>query len=499
MNPGWWSRLRDPRGWYTSAGLALVAAALRLPNLGWPRAFVFDETYYAKDAYSLLRFGYERAFTKTANASILQGDLDVFTGAPAYVVHPPLGKWMIAAGEWLFGMNPFGWRIVAAVIGVAMVVLVHRIALRVFINPWTAALAGLFMAIDGVAIVLSRTALLDQFLTFWVLCTFYALVRDRSEYRHTLALLAYGQPVSRMRTARPWRLLAIVCISLALATKWSALWFAFGFVLLAMWWDGVERRSHPDVDPQAWLKDVGWLGISVLLGAATYAATWLGWFVSDAAYDRDKTGNTLLSWLQYQQSALAFHTNLTSDHPYKAAPYGWPLQLRPTSFWFESYTNGQHGCASEQCSAEVLALGNPVVWWGASLAGIVLLALFLLRRPTRIEWDRLSGPAMGIVAGWLPWVYFHERTTFAFYSIVYAPFMFLLFAYALTQFATKLVVLDGEEFSIGVEELHERRFYAVVFVVALAVAASLFFYPVWVGGVLPTDGWQLRMWFPGWI
>ena len=139
------------------------------------------------------------------------------------------------------------------------------------------------------------------------------------------------------------------------------------------------------------------------------------------------------------------------------------------------------------------------VWWGASLAGIVLLALFLLRRPTRIEWDRLSGPAMGIVAGWLPWVYFHERTTFAFYSIVYAPFMFLLFAYALTQFATKLVVLDGEEFSIGVEELHERRFYAVVFVVALAVAASLFFYPVWVGGVLPTDGWQLRMWFPGWI
>ena len=460
---------------------------------------MFDETYYAKDAYSLLLYGNERAFAKTANERILAGDLDVFSGPPEYVVHPPVGKWMIAAGEWMFGMNPFGWRIVAALVGVAMVVLVHRIALRLFANPWTAALAGLFMAIDGLAIVLSRTALLDQFLTFWVLCTFAALLRDRSEYRHTLALLAYEQPVTAWRAARPWRLLAIVCISLAMATKWSALWFAVAFGALALWWDRVERRAHPDADPQPWIKDIAWFGIASVLGIAIYLSTWIGWFLSENAYDRTVTSNPLLSLWKYHQSALGFHTNLTSDHPYKATPFWWPLQVRPTSFWFETYANGQHGCTAVRCSAEVVALGNPALWWTASLAGVALLGLYLSGRRSRVEWQLLGGPAVGIAAGWLPWFYFYERTTFTFYSIAYAPFMFLLLAYALTVFATKEVVLDGEEFSVTVDELHERRFYVAVFVVALVVAISIFFYPVWVGDVLPTAAWQLRMWIPNWV
>ena len=491
--------LRDPRAWWTSAALAVLAAALRLPGLGWPKTFVFDETYYAKDAYSLLKFGVERAFTTDANERILAGDLDVFTGAAQYVVHPPLGKWMIAAGEWVFGMNPFGWRIVVALVGVAMVVLVHRIALRLFANPWTALLAGLFMAIDGMAIALSRTALLDQLLTFWLLCTLYALVRDRDYYRHTLQLLAYGEVVPSLRLLRPWRLLAIEFITAAFATKWSALWFAFGFGMLALAWDRAERRRHPDVDAQAWLQELGWLGVSVVLGVVGYVTSWLGWFLTSDGYDRDWGSNALSAWIHYHQSALGFHTGLTSDHPYKAVPYWWPLQVRPTSFWYETYANGAQGCGATKCSAEVVALGNPIIWWLASAAIVVFVVMRLLRRGKRVDWAALGAPAVGIVAGWLPWIYFHNRTTFTFYSIVFAPFMFMVLAYALTLFATKQVVVDGEEFSVEVEELHEWRFYSVVFAVAVICAASVFFYPVWVGSVMASDAWQLRMWFPSWV
>lgn len=498
MNP-WWQKVRDPRGWYTTGVLAALAAVLRLPNLGWPRAFVFDETYYAKDAYSLLNFGNERAFVDGVNERILAGNFDVFDKTAAFVVHPPLGKWMIAAGEAVFGMDPFGWRISAALIGIVMVAMVHRIALRLFMNTWIAALAGLFMAIDGMAIVLSRTALLDQFLTFWLLLTLYALVRDRDHYRHTLQLLAYEQPVAPLRWARPWRLLAIVAISCAFATKWSALWFGFGFGLLALWWDARERETHPEVDPRSWLRDLGWIGIAIVLGSLTYASTWWGWFASDDAYDRNWSPNALTSWIEYHQNALGFHTGLTTAHPYEALPFWWPLQWRPTSFWYESFANGDAGCAVEKCSAEVLALGNPLLWWGASLAVIGVLIAAVVSRRERGRLQALVAPLIGIASGWLPWLYFYERTTFTFYSIVFAPFMFMVLAFALVSLATRVVVQDGEEFSVAVETRHPMRFPLVVGFVIAAVIASAFFYPVWVGSVIPYDAWQLRMWFPSWI
>ena len=55
-----------------------------------PRSVVFDETYYAKDAYALLKYGVEQNFVKgddktkdLANQRILAGDFnDVFAGSP---------------------------------------------------------------------------------------------------------------------------------------------------------------------------------------------------------------------------------------------------------------------------------------------------------------------------------------------------------------------------------------------------------------------------------
>ncbi len=91
-------------GWVGPILIALFAGGLRFWRLGTPKSFVFDETYYAKDAFSLLKFGVEQNFVKgddktkdLANQRILAGDFnDVFAGSPSYVVHPPGGKWVIA-------------------------------------------------------------------------------------------------------------------------------------------------------------------------------------------------------------------------------------------------------------------------------------------------------------------------------------------------------------------------------------------------------------------
>ncbi len=117
-------------GWVGALAVTALAGFLRFWQLGQPRAFVFDETYYAKDAYGLLNHGYEQDFVDKADDKILSGNLDVFSDTASYVVHPPLGKWIIATGEQIFGMNPFGWRVAVAVLGTLSVLLLARLVRR---------------------------------------------------------------------------------------------------------------------------------------------------------------------------------------------------------------------------------------------------------------------------------------------------------------------------------------------------------------------------------
>ena len=548
----------DPRGWWVSSALALLAAGLRLPGLGQPHAFSFDETYYAKDAFSLLRHGVERAFVDDANTRILAGDLDVFSGGAEFVVHPPLGKWAIAVGEAAFGMTPFGWRIVMALLGIGMVVLLHRATLRLSASPVIAALAGLFLAIDGMAIVLSRTALLDQTLAFLVVATYAALIRDRDHYAHTLALREYGV-APRRRHLRPWRWVAMVTITAAFATKWSALWFALVFALLALLWDARLRREH-GVDRSPWLADLGWLAAASVVGVVGYLASWAGWLRSSDGWGREWSGGEP-SWLpqglralvEYHRQALHFHVNLTSDHPYKAAPWTWPLQLRPTSFFYESYPAGSAGCPAGggDCAAEVLALGNVVVWWTACatvlfllLAGLAALGFRLRRRPlamwvARIPGDAVLPPLLGVAAGWGPWLWLHERTTFTFYSVVFAPFLCALAAHGLALLATRRelhpIATTGEQPSESadalrhaaelalrstsapeptfelhasaddavqwqhVDTLHPQRAPLAILLVLFALAFTAFALPLWTGRVIAYDAWQMRMWLDSWV
>src|SRR6202034_181628 len=93
-----------------------------------------------------------------------------------YVAHPPLGKIMIAVGEWAFGLTPVGWRFAVAVVGSLAVLMTARIARRMTRSTLLGCAAGLLLALDGLELVLSRTAILDIFVMFWVLAAFGLLV-----------------------------------------------------------------------------------------------------------------------------------------------------------------------------------------------------------------------------------------------------------------------------------------------------------------------------------
>ena len=166
---------------------------LRFNRLRVPRALIFDETYYAKDAWSILNHGVELNLVSNANTIIQAGHTNIFApcnGTSAcgeYVVQPEMGKLLIAAGEWMFGLNSFGWRFASAVFGSLAILLMCRIARRMTRSTLLGCVAGLLMSLDGLEFVLSRTGILDIFLMFFVLAAFGCIVIDRDISRAALA------------------------------------------------------------------------------------------------------------------------------------------------------------------------------------------------------------------------------------------------------------------------------------------------------------------------
>lgn len=533
-------------GWIGPVLVTLLAAALRLPSLGTPRAVVFDETYYMKDGLSLLLFGYERGAVDGADKLILDSNGDpsglasVFKDDASFVVHPPVGKWVIATGEQLFGVTPFGWRIGVCVLGILAVLIAARIGRRLMRSNLLGTLVGFLIAIDGLSIVMSRTALLDTSLMFFVLCAFGFLLLDRDRTRRKLADLAekrenalyastqanavLGIGTSEVRDSgldsimnapgyrwssfgpglglRPWRIAAGVSLGLACGVKWSGLYYVIGFGLLAVLWDFGARKAAGVDKPflGMLLRDALGAFVSlVVLAGAVYLATWTGWFLSTNGWDRQWAATNanltwipaalrpfpeaLLSLLHYHQEAYNFHRGLSTPHAYQANAWVWPIQGRPTSFFYESPATG---CGEgKSCAQEVLALGNPVIWWSACVAMIYQVWRWFAHR----DW-RSGAILCAFIAGWVPWLFFQERTVFEFYSIVFEPFMIM--ALVLT-----MGVMLGKADAPG-----NRRVYGAMAVGGLllaAVVACWFFYPIWTGEIIPYDDWHLRMWFPTWI
>ena len=338
------------RGWSGPIAVTLIAAVLRLVDLGRPHAVAFDETYYMKDALSLLLFGYERSAVEGADQTILdtggspEGLASVFNPDAAFVVHPPLGKWVIASGEQLFGVTPFGWRIGVAVLGILSVLLVARIVRRLTRSNLIGTLAGLLLAIDVLAIVMSRTALLDNSLMFFVIVAFGALLLDRDQSRKKLAAL--GENLTAMGPAlwwRPWRIAAGISLGLACGVKWSGLYFIAAFGILTVLWDVGSRRAIGCKMPfrSMLVRDALPAFISIVgVAIVVYLTTWSGWLLTDGGWGRDwAVGEpTSFGWIpdslrslwHYHAEAWGFHTNLESDHSYEANPWGWPVQARPT-------------------------------------------------------------------------------------------------------------------------------------------------------------------------
>ena len=415
--------------------IALASFVLRIINLGLPKGFVFDEVYYVDGARDLLKYGVEVDGTN-----------------PEFIVHPPVGKWLIASGIKLFGDSEFGWRFASAIFATLLILLFARLVHVLFYSPLLTGLGAALMALDGLLLVHSRTALLDLFLTFFTLLGVLLWHRNR----HIWAGIAFG---------------------LAIGCKWSAVYFVAVIGLITVYQILVAHDIRKALKPiAAKFLQYG------LLPVVVYTLTWSGWFISDRGWSRQWSSNPILSWLHYHQEMLNFHTGLTEKHPYEANSWSWLVMGRPTSFFYES----PKGCGAKDCAQEILALGTPILWWVGTISIAVVIG-YWIRSLIHHRVDSAANiVVLGVVAGYLPWFAMQQRTVFSFYAIIIQPFLIVAIVYC-----AKLLLGSGLKPAVS------QSIVGGIF--ALIVLCFIFFIPLFTGQVITYEDWQLRMWFESWI
>lgn len=491
--------------WILGASLFAWALLLRLWRLGSVKELIFDEVYYVRDAYTLTREGVEHEWEKeVSKAAFESGDINSYLDSASYVVHPSVGKWVIGLGEMAFGAdNPWGWRISVALVGTLTVALLFLTVKRLLGNTTLGVLAAFLMSIDGVHLVHSRTSLLDLILMAFALLAFHFLLVDRDRFRARISVAGADGFARVMGTGlagvRWYRLAAGLSLGLACSVKWSGLYFLAVFGVMTVLWDWSARRHAGDpkwFSRGLYLDAIPAFFAMVGTSVVVYVASWAGWLASSNGYyrtwaaqhghaDANPVTQALLSLWKYHQEAYKFHVTLESEHTYSANPLLWLPQLRPTNFYYRSYAYGEAGCTAEKCSAAINSLGNPLLWWLGCLALVITLVVGLVWRD-----GRALAILSGIVAGYVPWLMYMNRTIFQFYSIVFEPWMIMAVVFCCG------LALGGRTASKA------RRYYAglaVGITVCLIALASAFFWPVWTAEMIPFEQWQARMWLESWI
>ncbi|KAF0133607.1 MAG: PMT family glycosyltransferase 4-amino-4-deoxy-L-arabinose transferase [Candidatus Saganbacteria bacterium] len=143
-----------------SAGLVfvvLLSAVLYFFQLGAPTLWDQDEGQVLASSLEMVKSG--EYLTPHLNGGI-------------YFHKPPLYAWLTAVLFKVFGFSEFIGRFWTAVFGVAGIALVYYFARAVF-NERAAFLSALMLAVSPLYFVLSKMALVDIFLTFFIMLSMY--------------------------------------------------------------------------------------------------------------------------------------------------------------------------------------------------------------------------------------------------------------------------------------------------------------------------------------
>lgn len=488
--------------------IALLALITRFIGVTVPTASgtpVFDEKHYVPQAWDMVRSAFN---------PVLGG----IESNPGYglVVHPPLGKRLLAVGEWLFGYTPLGWRFMTALFGAAVVVFTMLLARRISQSWQVGLFAGTIALFDGVLLVASKFGMLDIFQVLFIVMAAWTLTGDM---RQTQSRLHQAYLEGRFQAAGPfgprigfrwWRFATGVLLGLALSVKWSGLYYIAFFGLLSTFYDLYLRRRYRAGRPVSGtlVRDVpAALASLVAVPAALYIWSWRSWFASETSvYRHAATDGTIdpnsplqilpeawAGWFYYHFSVLDFHSELTTSgghsHPWDSKPWAWLVAARPILY----FSSTDVECNVGTCRRMIYLFGTPAIWW--LTVPILLWAIYVWI--TKCEY-RVIVPLVAFAAGFIPWLIAFDRQMYFFYATALVPFSIVLIALALGYLSrTGPVIASRWIRNIAGFPMRWGQLGVVAYL-ALVIAMFVYFSPLFYGFLIPESWYQQMMWLPSW-
>ena len=405
----------------------------------------FDEIYFARTAYEHIH------------------SMQIYE-----TTHPPLGKLIIALGILIFGMNPFGWRIMGTLAGAAMIPVAYIFGRKLFDKKIYAFCAAFLLTFDFMHFSQTRLTSIDSYATLLIMLM-YMFIFD--SFMNGID----GRP---LREALVPLGLTGLTFGLGVSVKWIALYagagLAFIFALSRVkeirdvfgFADARRKRSRNrgQLARQREINYMSRLGtvaaacilFFILIPGIIYLLSYIPYTKAPGAEH-----GLFKTMLDNQKSMYDYHSRLTDTHPFESIWWKWPLDIRP--IWYYSAS----GLPGGQ-KANVASFGNPLIWW-TGIPCIIAAFILAYRKNDR----KMVVVFTAFLFQFAPWIFiaratfiyhYFSSTPFLIFAIVYvvreliesktvsAPALYVYLAAVAALFAAYYPILSGLPISAGYSE-----------------------------------------------
>ncbi len=431
-------------------GLGLLT---RFAYFGHPKQAVLDEVYFGKfvNAY--------------------------FTHEYFFDIHPPLGKLLIAGFAAPLGYQPTSnfdsigaeyadnnyqiLRFLPTLAGAILPLIIFLLALQLGLSPITAFLAGLMTVFDNGLATQSRFILIDSFLLLFGFASLACYIKSQAKGGNMY-----------------WMLGAAMLAGAAVSIKWTGLTFLaliIGYEIYSL------KKGTIKYQPTLRLAALFVLPIIIYFTTFTIHFSLLnksgsGDDFMSANFQKSLDGNRhqtadglgtiniLGKFHELNYQMYASNQRITADHPYASKWHSWPFMIRPMAYW----TGAQN--------ASIYFFGNPILWWGTTIAVAAAVLLYIAKRKWRAK-KFFGFLLIGYFANLLPFIVI-GRVMFIYHYMTALVFAMLITAYIIDQLDNKWPV--------------------AIAVGSLTVISFIFFMPFTYGLPLSTTTLPWRIWLPSW-
>lgn len=153
--------------------ILILAFIIRVWNLWYPKAYIFDEVYHGFTAQEIAK----------ANPKAWEWWNPSPQGFAYEWTHPYLAKMIMAGSVVLFGVNDqkaqWAFRFPAVLFGVGSIYLVYLLGKTIFKKEEIGLIAAFLLTFDGLHFVMSRVGMIDIYFLFFMLGTIYLTLKER--------------------------------------------------------------------------------------------------------------------------------------------------------------------------------------------------------------------------------------------------------------------------------------------------------------------------------